>query len=106
MEQFKLEFIEFLLKANALKVGGDYTLKSGRLAPHFINIGDFNDGESTHRLGQAYANAIKNSGVDIEDAIIYGIPEKGIGLAIATSIGLSAYNLIRHGSSHGRQRRR
>ena len=87
MEQYKAEFISFLLKTGSLKVGGDYSLKSKRLAPLFVNIGDFNDGESTSVLGDFYANILLNSGVDFD--LVYGIPEKAISIAIAASEGLN-----------------
>ena len=86
MEAYKQEFIGFLLKTGALKVGGDFTLKSGRSSPYFVNIGDFNDGVGTAQLGAAYAQAIKKSDADFD--LLYGIPEKGVGLAIATAIEL------------------
>ncbi len=87
MDQFKRDFVEFLLKTGAGKFGEDRSLKNKRLSPHFINIGDFNDGETTAALGRFYAEAIKASGIDFD--VIYGIPEKGVGLAVATSIELA-----------------
>ncbi|RJQ19915.1 hypothetical protein C4580_04490 [Candidatus Woesearchaeota archaeon] len=93
MESYKKEFITFLLATGALKVGDDRTLKSGRISPWFVNIGDFNDGESTAKLGLAYAGAVKQSGIDFDT--LYGIPEKGVGLAIATSIGLAQEGMNR-----------
>ena len=86
MEKYKQDFIEFLLSTGALKISGDFKLKSQRFSPYFVNIGDFNDGITTAALGDAYANAIKNSGVEFDS--LYGIPEKGIAIAISTSIGL------------------
>jgi len=87
MEQFKIDFVDFLLKTTAGKFGEDRSLKNKRLSPHFINIGDFNDGETTAALGRFYAHALKNSGVDFD--LLYGIPEKGVGLAIAASMELA-----------------
>lgn len=97
MEAYKKEFIEFLLQTGALKVRGiesqgkvvenDFSLKSQRSSPHFVNIGDFNDGLSTARLGEAYAAAIDDTGAVFD--LLYGIPEKGVSLAVATSIGLA-----------------
>lgn len=86
MEDYKKEFIEYLLKTGALKLG-EFSLKSKRLSPYFVNIGDFNEGESTSKLGEFYASAIIASKEDFD--LLYGIPEKGIALAIATSIGLA-----------------
>ena len=86
MEDFKKRFIEFLLQTGALKVAGDFSLKSKRLSPWFVNIGDFNDGASTQELGRVYADAIINSETDAD--ILYGIPEKGNALAVATAIAM------------------
>ncbi len=87
MEEYKENFIEFLLKTGALRVGGDYSLKSKRISPWFVNIGDFNDGESTAAIGDFYAKAILDSEKKFD--LLYGIPEKGISLAVAASIGLA-----------------
>lgn len=87
MEEYKTKFIEFLLKTGALRVGGDFNLKSKRISPWFVNIGDFNDGESTAKLGEFYADSILNSKRDFD--LVYGIPEKGNALAVATAIGLA-----------------
>ncbi len=86
MDNYKKDFIEFLLKTGALGIGKDFQLKSGRLSPWFVNIGDFNDGVSTSELGKAYAEAIRRTGFEFD--LVYGIPEKGIALAVATSIEL------------------
>ena len=87
LTEYKRGFIEFLLSQGALKVDNDFSLKSGRSSPYFVNIGDFNDGISTAALGKAYAEAIRASGVEFDS--LYGIPEKGVSLAIASSIGLA-----------------
>lgn len=87
MEEYKVKFIEFLLKTGALKVGGDFTLKSKRISPWFVNIGDFNEGESSATLGEFYADSILNSKEAFD--LLYGIPEKGNALAVATAIGLA-----------------
>jgi orotidine-5'-phosphate decarboxylase len=86
--EYKSAFIKFLLETGALRVGGDYLLKSRRQSPYFINIGDFNDGKGIVAIGEAYARSIIGSGVKFD--ILYGIPEKGVSLAIATSAGLLA----------------
>ncbi|MBI4149626.1 orotidine 5'-phosphate decarboxylase [Candidatus Woesearchaeota archaeon] len=86
MDKHQSEFINFLLKSGALRVGGDYSLKSKRISPWFINVGDFNDGESTAALGRFYADSIMSSGEQFD--LLYGIPEKGNALAVATAIGL------------------
>ena len=89
MEDFKREFIDFLIKSGALKIGEDYTLKSKRISPFFVNVGDFSDGNSISSLGEFYAKSILNSGLSIPECILYGIPEKGVSLVSATAIGLA-----------------
>ncbi len=86
MQEYKPRFIEFLLRTCALKVGRHVTLKSKRISPWFVNVGDFNDGESSAALGEFYADYIINSGVHFD--LVYGIPEKGNALAVTTAIGL------------------
>ncbi len=86
MEDYKRDFIDFLLKTNALKFG-EFSLKSKRLSPYFINMGDFNDTDSTAPLGVAYAQSLHSLEGDFS---VYGIPEKGIGLCVATSIGFTS----------------
>jgi len=87
MEDYKIDFINYLLKIGALKVGGNFTLKSKRSSPWFVNFGDFNDGESSTALGQFYADSIIGSKEDFD--LLYGIPEKGNALAVATAIELA-----------------
>jgi len=84
---YKEEFIEFLVKCNALKFG-EFTLKSGRNAPYFINTGMFDTGAKISKLGQLYAHAIKEHFSDKFDGI-YGPAYKGIPLCIAASIALN-----------------
>jgi len=90
MQTYKQELITFLIKTGALSVfdspENDRSLKSKRLSPWFVNMGEFNDGESTSVLGNVYAGAIADSEINFDS--LYGIPEKGVALAIATSIGL------------------
>jgi orotidine-5'-phosphate decarboxylase len=94
MEQYKQDFINFLLQTGALKVfdnsSDDRTLKSKRISPWFVNIGDFNDGESSGALARFYAGAIINSGVKAD--LLYGIPEKGVGLATSVAIAMAQRN--------------
>lgn len=91
MEEYKLKFIDFLLKTGALKIfensSDDKTLKSKRISPWFVNIGDFNDGDSSNVLAGFYADAIINSG--IEANILYGIPDKGVGLVAPIAIAMA-----------------
>ena len=92
MEDYKREFINFLLKTGALKVfdnpSDDRTLKSKRISPWFVNIGDFNDGESSNALAGFYADAVINSGVEAN--VLYGIPDKGVGLAAPVAMAMAS----------------
>ena len=88
MEDYKSEFIEFLVACDALKFG-EFTLKSGRVAPYFINTGMFDTGEKISRLGHYYAQAITAHFGDKFDGI-YGPAYKGIPLCITTAMGLAA----------------
>ena len=92
MEEYKAKFIDFLLKTGALKVfenpSDDRTLKSKRISPWFVNIGDFNDGESSNALAGFYADAVINSGVEVN--VLYGIPDKGVGLAAPIAMAMAA----------------
>ena len=82
MKDYKKEFIEFLLEMKSLKFG-EFTLKSGRLSPYFLNTGMLYTGESVNKLGKFYASAIKdNIAQDFNE--IFGPAYKGIPLAIAT----------------------
>lgn len=78
-------FIEFLVKEGALKFG-DFTLKSGRKSPYFVNTGVICTGEGLDKLGKFFASAIMEHG---SAPIIYGPAYKGIPLAAAASISLS-----------------
>ncbi|HCW22243.1 MAG TPA: orotate phosphoribosyltransferase, partial [Lachnospiraceae bacterium] len=60
MEQYKREFIDFMLDSNVLKFG-DFTLKSGRRSPFFMNAGAYVTGAQLHRLGTYYAQAIHDN---------------------------------------------
>lgn len=84
MEQYKEEFIEFMVEANVLKFG-EFTLKSGRRSPFFMNAGAYVTGSQLKRLGEYYAKAIyDNYGTDFD--ILFGPAYKGIPLSVATTI--------------------
>ena len=86
MEQYKQEFIDFMLESKVLKFG-DFTLKSGRKSPFFMNAGGYVTGNQLKRLGEYYAKAIvDNYGLDFD--VLFGPAYKGIPLAVATTIAL------------------
>ena len=87
MEQYKKEFIEFMVDSNVLKFG-EFTLKSGRKSPFFMNAGAYITGSQLRRLGQFYAQAIHdNYGTDFD--VLFGPAYKGIPLAVSTTIAFS-----------------
>ena len=87
MEQYKQEFIEFMVDCQVLKFG-DFVTKSGRKTPFFVNTGFYRSGEALRRLGGYYAKAIKEHfGLDFD--ILFGPAYKGIPLSVATSMALS-----------------
>ncbi|EKE14862.1 MAG: Orotate phosphoribosyltransferase [uncultured bacterium] len=83
---YKEEFIDFLVKKEALKFGG-FKLKSGRLSPYFFTTGNFNTGESIYRLGYFYASEIVEEKIDFD--VIFGPAYKGIPLAVTCAISLA-----------------
>ncbi|MEW5012008.1 MAG: orotate phosphoribosyltransferase [Cycloclasticus sp.] len=86
MKNYKQDFIEFALECEVLKFG-EFTLKSGRVSPYFFNTGLFNTGDRLRKLGQFYALALADSGIEYDS--LYGPAYKGIPLVCAISIGLS-----------------
>ncbi len=87
MEQYKREFIEFMVDSNVLKFGS-YTLKSGRQSPFFMNAGSYVTGTQLRRLGGYYARAIHEKYGDDFD-ILFGPAYKGIPLGVATAMAYS-----------------
>ena len=86
MEEYKKEFVQFMLDCNALKFG-DFTLKSGRKSPFFMNAGAYVTGAQLMHLAKAYAAAIHdNFGLDFD--VLFGPAYKGIPLAAATVIAI------------------
>jgi len=88
MEQYKKDFIEFMVKAGVLTFG-DFTTKSGRKTPFFINTGNYKTGEQIRELGHFYARAIENSFAGDID-VLFGPAYKGIPLVVTASIALSS----------------
>lgn len=87
MEQYKKEFIEFMVDCNVLKFG-DFTTKSGRKTPFFVNTGFYRTGAQLRKLGEFYARAIHDAfGTDFD--ILFGPAYKGIPLSVAASMAMS-----------------
>jgi len=89
MEQYKKEFIEFMVRSKVLTFG-DFVTKSGRRTPFFINTGNYNSGSQLAQLGRYYAEALCQNLRDGFD-VLFGPAYKGIPLAAAASIALSAH---------------
>ncbi len=87
MEQYKQEFIEFMVDCNVLKFG-EFTLKSGRKSPFFMNAGSYVTGSQLQKLGEYYAKAIHDKHGD-EFEVLFGPAYKGIPLSVATVIAYS-----------------
>ena len=87
MESYKQEFIEFMVESDVLKFG-DFTLKSGRKSPFFMNAGAYVTGSQLKRLGEYYAKAIHDNYGDDFD-ILFGPAYKGIPIAVVTAIAYS-----------------
>lgn len=87
MEGYKREFIEFMVESKVLKFG-DFTLKSGRKSPFFMNAGAYVTGTQLQKLGEYYAKAIyDNYGLDFD--VLFGPAYKGIPLAVAATMAIS-----------------
>ncbi len=87
MENYKQEFIEFMIDCEVLKFG-DFVTKSGRKTPFFVNTGFYRTGAQLRRLGQYYARAIEEAfGLDFD--VLFGPAYKGIPLSVAASMAIS-----------------
>lgn len=87
MEQYKKDFIEFMVDCQVLRFG-DFVTKSGRKTPFFINTGYYRTGSQLKRLGEYYAQAIEaNFGTDFD--VLFGPAYKGIPLSVVTAMALS-----------------
>ena len=91
MESYKREFIEFLEGAGVLKFG-DFTAKSGRKIPYFINAGMIKTGEDIAKMGEFYARAYFEK-LGKKPTVLYGPAYKGISLAVSASVALSKNGL-------------
>lgn len=87
MEAYKKEFIEFMVDSNVLKFG-DFTLKSGRKSPFFMNAGGYVTGSQLKKLGEFYAKAIHAQYGDDFD-VLFGPAYKGIPISVVTAIAYS-----------------
>lgn len=94
MQDYKRSFIEFMLSAGVLRFG-EFTTKSGRLSPYFINTGLYRTGAQISKLGQYYATCIlenfdniKSASADTPELALFGPAYKGITLACAASVSL------------------
>lgn len=86
MNEYKKEFIRFMVESGVLCFG-DFTLKSGRKAPYFVNTGKYRTGRQIAKLGEYYAAAYVEHGVEAD--VLFGPAYKGIPLSVATSIALA-----------------
>lgn len=89
MRDYQKAFIDFALSQDVLRFG-EFTLKSGRTSPYFFNAGLFNTGQALAKLGQNYAQAIVDSGIEFD--VLFGPAYKGIPLAAATAVALSEHH--------------
>jgi len=88
MEQYKQEFIEFMVDCNVLKFG-DFVTKSGRQTPFFVNTGFYRTGGQLRKLGEYYARAINDKyGLDFD--VLFGPAYKGIPLSVAGTMAISS----------------
>lgn len=89
MEQYKREFIEFMVDAGVLRFG-DFVTKSGRKTPFFINTGFYRTGSQLRKLGEYYAKAI-NDRFGLEFDIVFGPAYKGIPLSVTAAMAISEF---------------
>ena len=91
MEAYKREFIEFLQSAGVLKFG-DFTAKSGRKIPYFVNAGMIKTGDQISKMGEFYAKAYFDK-LGKKQTVLYGPAYKGIPLSISAAVALSKNGL-------------
>jgi len=103
MEEYKRNFLELAIKQGVLTFG-EFTLKSGRKSPYFFNAGLFNTGQAVAALGQYYANAIIESGIEFD--MIFGPAYKGIPLAALSTAALAEHHQINKPFSYNRKEKK
>jgi orotate phosphoribosyltransferase len=91
MQDYQREFIDFAIQRGVLRFG-EFTLKSGRTSPYYFNFGLFNSGSALAKLGQYFARALVDSGIQCD--VILGPAYKGIPLATTMAVALSEYHGI------------
>ena len=91
MENYKREFIQFLESAGVLKFG-DFTVKSGRRVPYFINAGEIKTGAQIATLGEFYARSYREK-LGSKKTVLYGPAYKGISIAVSAAVALSKQGL-------------
>lgn len=101
MKEYQAEFIKFLISSGVLTFG-DFTTKSGRKTPYFINTGNFNTGEALAAVGSFYATHLVESGLTDID-VLFGPAYKGIPLAVVTGVSLSREHGLAKGVSFDRK---
>lgn len=89
MEDYKKEFIEFMIDCEVLRFG-DFVTKSGRKTPFFVNTGFYRTGTQLRRLGEYYAKAIQNA-FGLEFDVLFGPAYKGIPLTVSTAMAISEF---------------
>jgi orotate phosphoribosyltransferase len=101
LKAYQKDFIDFLISSNVLTFG-DFTLKSGRRAPYFINAGNLNTGRTISETGRFYARHLVESRLTSAN-VIFGPSYKGIPLSVATAISLSRDHSMNIGFSFDRK---
>ena len=87
MNDYQKQFVDFMVASDVLKFG-DFTLKSGRKSPFFMNAGAYTTGSQLHRLGVFYAQAIED-GFGLDFDVVFGPAYKGIPLSVVTAMAVS-----------------
>ncbi len=88
---YREEFVSFLMEAGVLKFG-DFTAKSGRKTPYFLNAGDIKTGARIAKLGEFYAKCYLEHMGNIP-RVLYGPAYKGIPIAVSASVALASHGL-------------